>query len=76
VSIDVVYKKLSCNTIFHRICYRTSELYEITLLMSGGILPEMKAVWQGHSLNIIKCLRDVDNLEVDLEVCPSKSFSS
>ncbi|KIK00694.1 hypothetical protein K443DRAFT_7459 [Laccaria amethystina LaAM-08-1] len=51
-----------------RICYRTSELYEITLLMSGGILPEMKAVWQGHSLNIIKCLRDVDNLEVDLEI--------
>ena len=61
---------------FCRIRYKTSDLYEVTLLTSGGILQEAKAVWQGHSLNIIKCLRDVDNLEVDLEVCFLKSFSS
>ena len=61
---------------FCRIRYRTSDLYEMTLLTSGGILQEAKAAWQGHSLNIIKCLRDVDNLEVDLEVCFLKSFSS
>ena len=59
---------------FCRIRYRTSDLYEMTLLTSGGILQEAKAVWQGHSLNIIKSLRDVDNLKVDLEVCSFKPF--
>ena len=34
----------------------------------------MKAVWKGHSLNIIKSIRDVDNLKVDLEVCSFKFF--
>ena len=61
---------------FCRIRYNTCELYETTLLSSGGILQEVKAVWQGHSLNIIKSLRDVDNLKVDLEVCSFKPFFS
>ena len=59
---------------FCRIRYNTSELYETTLLTSGGISKEVKAVWQGHSLNIIKSLWDVDNLKVDLEVCSFKIF--
>ena len=59
---------------FCRIRYNTSELCETTLLTSGGILQEVRAVWQGHSLNIIKSLRDVDNLKVDLEVCSFNFF--
>ena len=75
MSINVCYKNKFVTQLFCRIRYRTSELYETTLLTSGGILQEVKAVWRGHSLNIIKCLRDVDNLEVDLEVCSFKTLS-
>ena len=76
MSINVFYRnKVVTQPFCCRIRYRTFELYETTLLTSGGILQELKAVWQGHSLNIITCLWDVDNLEVDLEVCSFKSFS-
>jgi hypothetical protein len=45
------------------------ELYERTLMTSGGIFQEIKAFWEGLSLEINECLRDVDALERDLEVC-------
>ena len=45
----------------------TFELYEKTLKASGG--KEIKAVWQGLSLQINDCIRKVDALERDLEVC-------
>ena len=48
------------------------ELYEKTLMASGGILQEIKAIWQGLSLEINECIRDVDALERDLEVCSSE----
>ena len=47
------------------------DLYERTLLTSGGIFQEIKAVWKGLSLEITQCIRDVDSLEKDLEVCSS-----
>ena len=47
----------------------TFELYEKTLKASGGIFQEIKAVWQGLSLEINDCIRKVDALERDLEVC-------
>ena len=45
------------------------ELYEKTLMTSGGILQEIKAVWKGLSLEINDCISKVDALERDLEVC-------
>ena len=47
------------------------DLYERTLLTAGGIFQEIKAVWKGLSLEITQCIRDVDSLEKDLEVCSS-----
>jgi len=40
--------------------------------MSGGILQEIKAVWNGHSLDIMECYWDVDALDRDIEVHSSK----
>ena len=54
-----------------RIRYMIYELYEKTLMTSGGIFQEIKAVWGGLSLEINECIRDVDALERDLEVCSS-----
>ena len=54
-----------------RIRYMIYELYERTLMTSGGIFQEIKAVWEGLSLEINECIRDVDALERDLEVCSS-----
>lgn len=51
-----------------RIRYRISELHEKTLL-AHGIFQEMKAVWRGHSSEIIVCIQDVDALEWEIEVC-------
>jgi hypothetical protein len=48
------------------------ELYERTLMTSGGIFQEIKAVSEGLSLEINSCTRDVDALERDLEVCSSE----
>ena len=45
----------------------TFELYERTLKASGG--KEIKAVWKGLSYEINDCIRKVDALERDLEVC-------
>ena len=54
------------------LCRQMPKVYDISGRYHSQ---EVKAVWQGHSLNIIKCLRDVDNLEVDLEVCSFKTLS-
>ena len=51
-----------------RIRYRIFELHEKTLL-AYGILQEMKAIWKGHSSEIIQCYRDVEALEREIEVC-------
>jgi len=59
-----------------RIRYMIYELYERTLMMSGGIFQETKAVWEGLSLEINECIRDVDALERDLEVCSSELLPS
>ena len=54
---------------FHaRIRYRIFELHEKTLL-AYGILQEMKAIWHGHSSEIILCYRDADALEREIEAC-------
>ena len=58
------------HTLF-RIRYMIFELYERTLMMSGGIFQEVKAVWEGLSLEINECIRNVVALERDLEVCSS-----
>lgn len=55
-----------------RIRYMIYELYERTLMTSGGFFQEMKAVWEGLSFKINECIRDVDALERDLEVCSSE----
>ena len=52
------------------------ELYERTLMTSGGFFQEIKAVWGGLSLDINKCIRDVDALERNLEVCSSELLPS
>ena len=52
------------------------ELYEKTLMASGGILQEIKAIWEGLSLEINECIRDVDALERDFEVCSSEVLPS
>ena len=52
------------------------ELYERTLMTSGGIFQEIKAVCEGLSLDINACIRDVDALERDLEVCSSELLPS
>ena len=57
-------------TVF-RTCYMIFDLYEMTLIMSGRIFQEIKAIWQGLSLKIYQCMQDVDSLERDLEVCSS-----
>ena len=51
--------------------YMIFDLYEMTLITSGGIFQEIKAVWQGLSLKIYQCMQDIDSLERDLEVCSS-----
>ncbi|KIK04988.1 hypothetical protein K443DRAFT_675458, partial [Laccaria amethystina LaAM-08-1] len=48
------------------------ELYERTLMTSGGIFQEIKAVSEGLSLEINVCIRDVDALERDLEINRAK----
>jgi hypothetical protein len=55
-----------------RIRYKIFELYERTLMASGEIFQEIEAVWKGLSLEIDECIRDVDALERDLEVCSSE----
>jgi hypothetical protein len=50
-------KQYTDGTYFHaRIQYRVSELHEKALL-AYGIFQEMKAVWRGHSFDIIVCIR-------------------
>ena len=61
---------------FFRIRYRIFELYERTLMTSGGFFQEIKAIWGGLSLEISECIRDVDALERDLEVCSSELLPS
>jgi len=36
--------------------------------MPGGNLQEIKAVWKGHSFDIMECHWDVDAVERDIEV--------
>ncbi|KIK04744.1 hypothetical protein K443DRAFT_407208 [Laccaria amethystina LaAM-08-1] len=55
-----------------RIRYTIFELYERMLMTSGGIFQEVKAVWEGLSLKINQCIRDVDDLERDLEINRAK----
>ncbi|KIK04974.1 hypothetical protein K443DRAFT_675448 [Laccaria amethystina LaAM-08-1] len=43
-----------------------------TLMTSGAILKEIKAVWEGLSSEINSCIRDVDALERDLEINRAK----
>ena len=64
--------KLSTDDDHDRLRYKTFELHERTLLTSGGILQEIKAVWKGHSFEINACIQDVKALERDLEVSPSE----
>ncbi|EDR04079.1 uncharacterized protein LACBIDRAFT_330901 [Laccaria bicolor S238N-H82] len=52
--------------------YMIYELYERTLIASGGIFQEVKAVWEGLSFEINECIRDVDALERDLEINRAK----
>jgi hypothetical protein len=40
-------------------------------MTSGGIFQEIEGIWKGLSLEITQCIRDVDSLERDLEVCSS-----
>lgn len=47
------------------------ELHERTLMTSGNLFQEIEAVWKGLSLEINKCIWDVDALERDLEVYSS-----
>jgi len=65
---DTTYLRCQQYTLF-RIRYMIFELYEKTLMTSGGFFQEIKAVWEGLSLEISECIRDVDALERDLEVC-------
>ncbi|EDR05723.1 uncharacterized protein LACBIDRAFT_329647 [Laccaria bicolor S238N-H82] len=50
-----------------KIRYMIFELYERKLMTYGGFFQEMKAVWEGLSLEINECIRDVDALEWNLE---------
>ncbi|EDR05607.1 uncharacterized protein LACBIDRAFT_329648 [Laccaria bicolor S238N-H82] len=59
-----------------RIRYMTFELYERTLVASGGILQEIKAICRGLSLEINECIRDVDRLERNLEINRAKILKS
>ena len=43
-------------------------------MTSSTILQEVQAVWEGLSCEISSCIRDVDALERDLEVCLSELF--
>ena len=43
-------------------------------MTSGAIVQEIKAVWEGLSREINSCIRDVNALERDLEVCSSELF--
>ena len=45
-------------------------------MTSGGIFQEIKAVWEGLSLEINDCICNVDALERDLEVCSSEVLPS
>ena len=38
-------------------------------LSTSGVLQEIQAVWRGQSVEIYKCLEDVEVWERDLEVC-------
>ena len=57
-----------------RIRYMIYELYKRTLMMSGRFIQEIKAIWEGLSLEINECIRDVDALGRDLEVCSLQLF--
>ena len=59
-----------------RIRYTIFELDERTLMTSGGIFQEIKAVWEGLSLEINDCICNVDALERNLEVCSSEVLPS
>jgi hypothetical protein len=64
---EITYLRCQQYTLF-RIRYMIFELYERTLMTSGGIFQEIKAVLEGLSFEINECIRDVDALERDLEV--------
>ena len=72
--LNKYYILCSPRRVLCRIRYRIFELQEKTLLTSGGIPQEIKAVCKGHSLNIMECHWDVDALERDIEVPSSKLF--
>ena len=74
--VDIVSRLLCPQYTLFRIRYMTFELYERTLMTSGGTFQEIKAVWQGLSLEINECIRDVDALERDFEVCSSELLPS
>lgn len=74
VTFPEYYILCSPRRVLCRIRYRIFELQEKTLLTSGGIPQEIKAVCKGHSLNIMECHWDVDALEKDIEVPSSKLF--
>ena len=59
-----------------RIRYVIFELHDRTLMTSGGFFQEIKAVWEGLSLEINQCIRDVDALERDFDVCSSELLLS
>ena len=50
-----------------RIRYMTFELWERTAMTSEGYFQGIKAVWEGLSLDINQCIRDVDALERDID---------
>ena len=68
---EIKYSRFPQYTLF-RIRYMIFELHGRTLMTSGGIFQEVKAVCEGLSLKINECIRDVDSIERDLEVCPSE----
>ena len=72
---EIKYSRFPQYTLFRNRCM-IFELYEKTLMASGGILQEIKAIWEGLSLEINECIRDVDALERDLEVCSSEVLPS
>ena len=63
----MTYLRCQKYTLF-RIRYIIFDLYEKTLMTSGGIFQEVKAIWEGLSLEINECIQDVYALERDLEV--------
>ncbi|KIJ96264.1 hypothetical protein K443DRAFT_36975, partial [Laccaria amethystina LaAM-08-1] len=59
-----------------KIRYNIFELHKRTLMTSGGFFQEIKAVWEGLSLEIDQCIRDVDALKRDLEINRAKILSN